>query len=369
MEYVNIRDLCSIQTGKLDANASVVDGKYPFFTCAKEPSKIDTYAYDCSCVLLAGNGEFNVNIYSGKFNAYQRTYIIEPIDSKKTSLKLLYYIVKNSIEHFKNISNGGVIKFIKLGDVQNIKFPNISFEKQQKIVSILNTINSIIDADKKQLELLDEADKSRFIEMFGDTVDNPKRWATKSLKELGTFKNGMNFHNDEKGMEINCLGVGDFKDFDIISNVSTLPLVSLNVMPSKDYLLQDGDIIFVRSNGNKKMVGRSVMVFPHNTPTIFSGFCIRYRNFDDSVVLPYLLKVLKTDSMRQQMYGRGANIQNLNQQILSNLSIQIPPIELQREYAEFSNKIDKSKYNIQQHLKIMQELLDKKMEEFFGGVE
>ena len=64
MEYINLKEICSIRTGKLDANAAVENGKYPFFTCAKEPSKIDTYAYDCDCVLLAGNGEFNVNMYS-----------------------------------------------------------------------------------------------------------------------------------------------------------------------------------------------------------------------------------------------------------------------------------------------------------------
>lgn len=73
---VNLGDLVNIKTGKLDANASAVDGAYPFFTCSKEPLRISTYSYDCECVLVAGNGDLNVKYYNGKFDAYQRTYII-----------------------------------------------------------------------------------------------------------------------------------------------------------------------------------------------------------------------------------------------------------------------------------------------------
>ena len=73
----NLGDLVRIRTGKLDANASVDNGKYPFFTCSKQPLRIDSYSYDCECVLVAGNGELNVKYYDGKFDAYQRTYIIE----------------------------------------------------------------------------------------------------------------------------------------------------------------------------------------------------------------------------------------------------------------------------------------------------
>ena len=73
---MKIGDLVNIQTGKLDANASSKNGMYPFFTCSKEPLRIDSYSYDCECVLLAGNGDLNVKSYNGKFDAYKRTYIL-----------------------------------------------------------------------------------------------------------------------------------------------------------------------------------------------------------------------------------------------------------------------------------------------------
>ena len=76
------------------------------------------------------------------------------------------------------------------------------------------------------------------------------------LSELGTCKNGMNFASDEDGIEIAYLGVGDFKDNSRIDGVSGLSQISLNTMPSEEYLLKDEDIVFVRSNGSKELVGR-----------------------------------------------------------------------------------------------------------------
>lgn len=153
---------------------------------------------------------------------------------------------------------------------------------------------------------------------------------------------------------INCLGVGDFKDNDYIRDTSILPTISLSDTPSNDYMLKDGDIVFVRSNGNKTMVGRSVAVFPGGIPTTFSGFCIRFRKTDSSVLLPFLLRVLKSDSIRKKMYGRGANIQNLNQQTLASLNIPIPPIVKQEEYVSFVQQLDKSKHSAKKALEDLQ---------------
>ena len=77
--------LSDIKTGKLDANAQVLHGQYPFFTCSVENKRIDSYAFDGEYVIVAGNGDLNVKYYNGKFNAYQRTYAIKPnnkIDGK-----------------------------------------------------------------------------------------------------------------------------------------------------------------------------------------------------------------------------------------------------------------------------------------------
>ena len=244
--------------------------------------------------------------------------------------------------------------------------PVLDRKKQNEIVEILNKCKFIIDSRKRELVELDNLIKARFVEMFGDPVVNEKGWMTKPLLDMGQCKNGMNFHYDDKGIEINCLGVGDFKNLSVIDNTEELPTVSLNEMPSEEYLLKDDDIVFVRSNGNKALVGRSLAVYPGDVPTTFSGFCIRYRKYDNEIIVPYLLRVLKTDSMRVKMAGRGANIQNLNQQILGTLVIPVPPVELQNQFAAFVTEVNKSKVKVQKALDETQKLFDSLMQQYFG---
>lgn len=88
-----LEEIVSIKTGKLDSNAAVSNGQYPFFTCDPQTLAINTYAYDTEAVLLAGNnasGNYTAKYYHGKFNAYQRTYIIESIDKGKLDIHYFY---------------------------------------------------------------------------------------------------------------------------------------------------------------------------------------------------------------------------------------------------------------------------------------
>ena len=280
---------------------------------------------------------------------------------------LLYYLKSNvTLSRIRAVASGSVRDNLKLSMLYEFPIDLISLDQQYEVVSILNAVQKIIDLYQKELSSLDELVRARFVEMFGDPFLNEKGWITKPLIDMGNCKNGMNFHYNENGCEVKCLGVGDFKDLSIINNIESLQTVSLNEMPSEEYMLRDNDIVFVRSNGNKALVGRSIVIYPGDVPTTFSGFCIRYRKYDDSIIVPYLLHVLKTDSFRNKMVGRGANIQNLNQQILASLIIPVPPLELQNQFASFVQEIDKSRSRIQKSLEASQELFDSLMQEYFG---
>ena len=233
---------------------------------------------------------------------------------------------------------------IKLSKIQGIKLKLPSPEKGIRQVQALERIEGQIGQAKALLTYLDSLVKSRFVEMFGDPVLNPKGWSTQNLKALGGLKNGVNFKSVDNGFEIKCLGVGDFKDRYAIKDMSLVSDVSLNGEPNANQLLQDGDVVFVRSNGNKALVGRCLIIFPGEEEVTFSGFCIRFRNASKNLELDYLLNCLKTDSMRKAMTGRGANIQNLSQSLLSKLKIPLPPLELQQEFADFASQVDKSRF-------------------------
>lgn len=363
---VRLGDYVKIKTGKLDANASSDNGIYPFFTCSKEPLAIDTYSYDCECVLVAGNGDLNVKYYSGKFDAYQRTYIVESNDKEKLFVRYLYYFLDKYVETLRVQSIGGVIKYIKLGNLTEAKIPLPPLDKQRKIAAVLDKVSDLIAKRCQQLDKLDKMVKARFVEMFGDPVSNPHQWTTRGLLQLGDCKNGMNFHTNDMGVNIHCLGVGDFKKLSYITDTTKLPTISLKEMPSDEYMLKDGDIVFVRSNGNKALVGRSLAIYPERIPTTFSGFCIRFRLHSDDIRTDYLLRVLKTDSIRKKMAGRGANIQNLNQKILGELQIPISPLELQDQFTAFVRQVEKTKTTISRSLEQLETLKKALMQEFFG---
>ena len=266
------------------------------------------------------------------------------------------------------VSKTAGAKMPRLGtkDLMNAEIPVPSIEQQKKIAEKFKKLEQLISLRKQQLAKLDELVKARFVEMFGEPVQNPNCWKTENLLDLGYCKNGMNFHRDDCGTEIHCLGVGDFKNHSTIRDVGSLPFISLNELPTSEYLLQDGDIVFVRSNGNKELVGRCLAIYPAKIPVTYSGFCIRYRLTSNKITVSYLLRVLKADSVRKKMPGRGANIQNLNQQILAQLVVPIPPLSLQNQFAAFVERVDQQKQTVQQSLEKLELMKKALMQEYFG---
>ena len=155
----------------------------------------------------------------------------------------------------------------------------------------------------------------------------PQTWASVSLGDLGESKNGLNFHRDDEGYSIRVLGVGDFKDKTVMRSLEALEEVSLSAEPDSDYLLQNGDIVFVRSNGSKELVGRNLLVYPNDIKVSYSGFCIRYRMRDTKLTTPeYLNFLLDSGTLKKKLQkeNQGSNISNLNQDILSELTVSLP---------------------------------------------
>ena len=134
----NLGELTRIRTGKLDANANVAEGKYPFFTCSKEPLRIDSYSYDCECVLVAGNGELNVKYYDGKFDAYQRTYIVESKDKTMIRVPYIYTFLTNYVSELQEQAIGGIIKYIKMENLTNAQIIVPSLEEQDNLIAFIN---------------------------------------------------------------------------------------------------------------------------------------------------------------------------------------------------------------------------------------
>lgn len=155
----------------------------------------------------------------------------------------------------------------------------------------------------------------------------PSDWKQYCLGELGKNKNGLNFHREDKGIKIRILGVGDFGNLSVLRDVNALSEISMRFMPDDELLLKNGDIVFVRSNGSKELVGRNLLVYPQNEKVSFSGFCIRFRLSSDKITTAeYINLVLDNGVLKQKLQSenQGSNISNVNQSIIDNLQISIP---------------------------------------------
>lgn len=172
-EMSDLGTTADIRTGKLNANEATENGKYPFFTCSKGIYSIDEFAFDCEALMLSGNNAsavYDVKYYNGKFNAYQRTYVITI--KKDFDSKLLYPFLQNMMEQqlndLKNKSVGGLTKYLTLPVVKEIKVPIPPFEIQKQIVSQIEKEQVLVNANKELIEIYEQKIKDRIAKVWGE---------------------------------------------------------------------------------------------------------------------------------------------------------------------------------------------------------
>lgn len=358
-QYVNIK------TGKLDANASSENGKYPFFTCAVEPLKIDTYSYDCECVLVAGNGDLNVKYYEGKFDAYQRTYIIESKDKETLYVPYMYYFLDEYVETLRNLSIGGVIKYIKLGNLTDADIPITDLSTQKQIVSNLDKVTHTIDLCNTILKKLDLLVKSRFVEMFGEPILNPKGWDMATIGDIVTEVKYGTSRPAVDGGKYAYLRMNNLT-YDGHLDLTDLKRIDIPDNEIEKCIVRKGDVLFNRTN-SVELVGKTC-VFNESEDMVIAGYIIRVRL--KSVMLPIVLSsFMNTDALKKKLrtMAKGAvNQANINAQELQAINIYLPPIELQQQFAAFVEQTDKSKLAVKQVLEKAETLKKALMQEYFG---
>lgn len=143
-EY-KLSEFLPVITGKKNANVASDKGKYPFFSCSQDFSWTDEYSFEGNAILVAGNGDFNVKWYNGKFEAYQRTYVLIPYNPQLTSW--LYYAVKYNLAKITSAARGSVIKFITKGNLENFSFYAPASLEKLGIVNTIELINQTIDCN------------------------------------------------------------------------------------------------------------------------------------------------------------------------------------------------------------------------------
>lgn len=166
-EEKTLGSFCSITTGKLDANAMVENGQYRFYTCAKNYYYINNYAFDTEALLVSGNGANvgYIHYYKGKFNAYQRTYILDKFN--KNIIFIKYYLEQNLHKRISTEKKEGNTPYIVMSTLTDmvILFPNKK-EEQQKIANCLSSLDEQISRQTTKLQTLKEHKKALMQQLF-----------------------------------------------------------------------------------------------------------------------------------------------------------------------------------------------------------
>ena len=327
--FVKLGDLTHIRTGKLDANASSENGQYPFFTCSKEPLRIASYSYDCECVLVAGNGDLNVKYYDGKFDAYQRTYIIESADKRKLLVKYLYFFLDIYVEVLRTQSIGGVIKYIKLSNLTDALIPLPSIKRQAEIIECLEKCNTLIDKRQREIALIEQTVKSRFIELFGDPVLNQHGWRKVALEVNATLLNGRAYKQDE------LLDSGKYPVLRVGNFFSNRGWYYSDLELDDDKYCDNGDLLYAWSASFG--------------PQIWNGGKVIYHYHIWKVLVgeaynkQFLCKLLEyaTESLMGDTHGIA--MMHLTKSGMEKTEFIVPPIERQEQFAAFVEQADKSK--------------------------
>ena len=168
-QTARLGDLVDFKTGKLDSNAAVPNGAYPFFTCSQETLRTNTCSFDTECVLLAGNnanGIFPLKYFHGKFDAYQRTYVMTPHDPNALTTKFLYYMLRPKLSEFRSISTGTATKFLTMTILNSTEIAVPPLPIQRRITAVLSAYDDLMENSQQRIRLLDAMASTLYREWF-----------------------------------------------------------------------------------------------------------------------------------------------------------------------------------------------------------
>lgn len=245
----------------------------------------------------------------------------------------------------------------------SVKIPSLS--KQREIINKLHRVKQIVNDRNIQLEMFDELIKSRFVEMFGDPKTNPKKWLEGTVRDIVTeVKYGTSRPAVEGGkykyIRMNNITYNGELD------LSEIKYIDIPKREIDKCIARKGDLLFNRTN-SKELVGKTC-VYNLDKAMVIAGYIIRVR-MNEKALPEYLSAVLNSKYGKETLFGMCKAIvgqANINAQELQDIKIVIPPLELQYEFVNFKNQVDKLKVDVHKSLCETQVLFDSLMKKYFG---
>ena len=321
----------------IKAGDGLEKGNYPLYTCSPIINKyLNDFLYEDEALIISTGGNFSIHYVNGKFNYSTDCYVF---NTDKYNLKYLYYYLLSKKDDINKMFRGAGLKHLNKNEFVMLNLKEISENEQCDVVNRLDKINEMIELRKNEIEKCNNLIKSQFVEMFGDPVFNSKKWKQYRLKQLGYFGRGISKHRPRNAPELlngpyPLIQTGDVSNSDLYINSYSSTYSELGLKQSK--MWPSGTLcITIAAN----IAQTSILTFDACFPDSVVGFIAN--NMTNNIFMHYWFGFLQKiiDSKATQVAQK-----NINLQILSELDVITPPIELQNKFAQIVEQIDKQKF-------------------------
>ena len=334
--------LVKIETGKLDANAAVENGKYMFFTTARQASRIDSYNWDCEALIVAGNANIgDMKHYKGKFNAYQRTYILTNFH-RDISPRFLYFVMLNNLKQYLNANkNVGAMTYIVLSTLQNFTIPVPPLPVQKEIVRILDKFSELESELESELKLRKKQfEYYRNKMLTKDYLEQccPEGVEYKFLWEITSWDKRFKEVDNSKQAKIDKYHYYFAAELDdIIDKTGDIKILTTSKT----------DLYTTKELASNNVVNAEIVCIPGGGNPVVQYYNGEFVTGDNRIARVLDINELDTKYLYYAMniqlktiasFYRGAGIKHPNMASVLDLKIPIPPLPVQKEIVRILDK-------------------------------
>ena len=358
-EYKRWKEVLTIINGKNQSAVVDENGEYPIYGSGGIMGYANNWLCPENCVIIGRKGNINKPIFvETKFWNVDTAF---GLNANKEYLlpKFLYYFCLDY--NFERHNKAVTIPSLTKADLLKIDIPLPPKSTQFAIVTELDKINELIRLKKEQLKDFDNLAQSLFYEMFGDPVENEKGWEVKKIKDIATEK--LSYGSGASAVPFNksvrYIRITDINEYGELKDEKVSP----NIFDEK-YLLAEGDILFARSGAT---VGKTYLHKQNEIPCIYAGYLIRLRP-NELLVLPnYVYYYTKSNYYKSFICANQRVVAqpNINAKQYGDLDIPLPPLSLQRLFAQRIEQIEREKSEVQKSIQDLETLLASRMQYWF----
>ena len=364
MEKIKLTDICNPKQWKTIPTSELLENGYPVYGANGIIGYYSEFNHKNPVITVTCRGATcgTINITVPKSYVTGNAMCLDDMRSD-IYMEYLYYCLKHY--NFNNVISGSAQPQITRQGMEKIYVTIGSHNEQMDIVDKLKKVENVIGLRKRELKQLDTLVKSRFAEMFGDPIRNPKGWKVVTIGDIVTeVRYGTSKPAVEGGkypyLRMNNLTADGHLD------LNDLKYIDISDDEVEKCVVRKGDVLFNRTN-SIDLVGKTA-VFDLPDDMVIAGYIIRVR-LNEKILPEVLSQYMNLEALKDilRSMAKGAvNQANINAQELQSIRIYVPDIELQKQFVEMKDQVDKSKSKIQKSLEETQLLFDSLMQKYFG---